>query len=131
VGPNPNEIYCTTARNFTRDLHQAPVVAIVPPQHAKAAQSDLVHFTLSKVATVTLALDANGTSIRETRQLLGHGSHTLRWRAPNAGNWKLSITAVDLAGNHSEQFTGVAVAAAVHLRSAAKRQGQIAAPPQQ
>jgi hypothetical protein len=88
------------------------VIKIKNPAPALARRVTHAHFTLSKISTVTFAVLYADKTISHTTMLLGHGSHSLGWRPPHAGQWTIELTAVDLAGNHAKQSAPVTVAKA-------------------
>ncbi len=100
---DPDAIYCTTAARFQADLTTKPVLVFTPPpSRAKAGQAATIAFTLSKISTVTLTVTGPAQSPYSTTLLLAHGSHTLTWPgAPRAGTFTVTLSAVDLAGNHA------------------------------
>jgi hypothetical protein len=110
TGPvNPNAIYCTTAKAFTADLKRAPAIQIKPPA-ARAHRVAHVQFTLSKISNVRFSASNGTKTVVQWSGLLGHGARTLNWRPPSVGAWTITLSAVDLAGNHGTQTATVMVA---------------------
>ena len=57
--------------------------------------------TVSKISAVTFAVSYAGDVVSQTTLELAHGTHSLLWRPPHAGAWTITLSAVDLAGNHA------------------------------
>ena len=100
------------AASFKTDLTRPPLIAIARPAKTHATLVANVAMTLSKISTVNFAVSFAGRVVSQTTLVLGHGSHTLRWRPPHAGAWTVTLSAVDLAGNRSQSTATVTVLAA-------------------
>jgi hypothetical protein len=70
-----------------------------------------VGMTVSKISTVTFAVSYAGHVVSETSLQLGGGAHSLVWRPPHAGNWTVTLSAVDFAGNHAQASAAVTILA--------------------
>jgi hypothetical protein len=98
AGEDPT-LYCDTAERFDADLHTPPALSIPPDQELRAKQTGEVHFTLSKVATVSVTVTRAGRVVLTKTARLGYGDHTLTLKPKAAGPEVLRLRAVDLAGN--------------------------------
>jgi hypothetical protein len=107
TGPtsNPYDVYCTVAASFKTDLTQPPLIAISHLTRTHATLVAHVVMKLSKISTVNFAVSYGGRVVSQTALTLTHGAHSLAWRPPHAGSWTVTLSAVDLAGNHA-QTTG-------------------------
>jgi hypothetical protein len=76
---------------------------------ARAHHVTHARFTLSKISNVTFAVLYADRKVSATTELLGHGTHSLAWRPPHAGLWTIELTAIDLAGNHTQGTAPVSV----------------------
>jgi hypothetical protein len=112
--PNP-EIYCQTAQRFTTDLHTPPKLAFGEKLPMLRAKKDgQVPFTLDKVSTVTMTATRAGRLVFARTVRLGRGRHTVDLRPEAGGPLRITVRAVDLAGNAAAQ------SAVVHVRPAPK-----------
>jgi hypothetical protein len=66
---------------------------------------------LSKISSVTFAVSYGGRVVSQTTLELGHGTHSLSWRAPHSGVWTVTLSAVDLAGNRAQASATVKILA--------------------
>lgn len=109
-----DEIYCTTAENFTEDLHTPPAIALLTrrlPSHARGG----VQLSLSKIATVSLSVTRGGHLVWSNNALVERGKPRLLWITPTkAGVYQVTLRAVDLAGNSSTTSGTISVSAARH-----------------
>jgi hypothetical protein len=108
---NPNDIFCTAAASFKTDLKQPPVITIAHLASTHATLLAQVPITLSKISEVTFAVSYGGHVVSETSIELGHGRHSLDWRPPHRGAWTVTVSAVDLAGNHAQTSAKVTILA--------------------
>ena len=112
--PPADEIFCTTAQNFTDYLKQPPVLTLVAPGVIHARASARLRFTLSKVSYVTLTLHRGGHVFQLVGEQLAHGHHGFDWMPASAGTYELAATAYDLAGNSAQSSEQVTVRAPRH-----------------
>jgi hypothetical protein len=110
-GANPNDVYCTTAAAFQADLKQPPQITIARLPSTRATLLARVPIVLTKISTVTFAVSFAGRVVSQTTLLLAHGRHSLSWRPPHAGSWTVTLSAVDLAGNHAQAVASVRILA--------------------
>jgi hypothetical protein len=92
-------LFCDTAQRFTADLRTPPKPSVPPDQTLTAKKAGAVHFTLDKVATVSLSVVRDGKVVLARTARLGYGDHMLGVRPKDAGPHQLRLRAVDLAGN--------------------------------
>ncbi len=120
--PIPGDaIYCTTAEHFTADLHTAPAIALLTRKLAEGVRGG-VQLSLSKVATVSLAIRRGGHVVWTNSALVEGGKPRLLWVTPRKpGTYSVSVTAVDLAGNHASTSGTIVLAAAGRDPTPAKR----------
>jgi hypothetical protein len=118
VGPtaprNPiagDQIYCTTARRFKADLHTPPRIALLTRQLPPSTRGG-VAISLSKFSTVTLTVRQGSRVIASNTAQLESGNPRLLWITPStAGNYAVSLRAVDLVGNGASAAGTITVGA--------------------
>jgi hypothetical protein len=107
-----DSIYCTTAQQFTADLHTAPAIALLTRKLPGAARGG-VQLSLSKVATVSLSVSQGGRVVWTNSALVERGKPRLLWITPTkGGTYTIALRAVDLAGNSSTASGTITVSAA-------------------
>jgi hypothetical protein len=102
--------YCGAHQHFTTYLTTPPTVEVLP-RTLRPDREGKLRFRLSKISRVTLRV-ARGTRTVATFApgVLGRGTKSLPWRAPKrSGDYSVTITATDLAGNASTAAGEVAV----------------------
>jgi hypothetical protein len=111
--PIPGDsIYCTTATEFTTDLHTAPAIALLTRKLPGGARGG-VQLSLSKVATVSLSVSQGGHVVWTNSALVERGKPRLLWITPTkGGTYTIALRAVDLAGNSSTASGTITVSAA-------------------
>jgi hypothetical protein len=108
--PDP-ALYCDTAQRFTADLHTPPRLAFAEKLPTLRAKKDgKVPFTLDKVSTVTMTATRAGKLVLVRTARLGRGRHAVELRPTGGGPLRITVRAVDLAGN------AAARSAVVHVR---------------
>jgi hypothetical protein len=104
-------IYCTTAQQFTADLHTPPVISLLSktlPRNARAG----VQLSLSKISTVSLTVQQGSKVVWTNSAELERGKPKMLWITPaRGGTFSLELTATDLAGNFSTASGTVVVSA--------------------
>src|SRR3954452_2661732 len=103
--------YCGTAQRFTAYLSEPPAIQVLPAT-VRPKHTGRLRFTLSKVSRVTVSV-ARGTKPLSTISLgtIGHGRRAVAWKAPKrAGDYTVSVSATDLAGNQGGASGDVLVA---------------------
>ena len=100
--PIPGDaIYCTTAQNFTTDLHTPPVLALLSSTLAGGVRAG-VQLSLSKISTVTMTVRQGSRVVWSTSATVERGKPKLLWATPkNGGTFSVTLAARDLAGNFS------------------------------
>jgi hypothetical protein len=113
--PIPGDaIYCTTAERFTADLHTPPAIALLTHKLPGGARGG-VQLSLSKIATVSLAVSRDGHLVWSNSALVEHGKPRLLWITPTKGGvYTVVLRAVDLAGNSSTANGTITVRSARH-----------------
>jgi hypothetical protein len=101
-GSNPDTVYCTYATLFKADLKQPPSITIATLPRTHATLVAHVAIKINKPASVNFAVAYGGRTVSQVTLSLSAGSHSLIWRPPHAGTWTVTLTAVDLAGNHGQ-----------------------------
>jgi D-glucuronyl C5-epimerase C-terminus len=105
-------IYCTTAADFTADLHQPPKLALALTGTVRAGQTTQVRLTLSKISDITMSAVRSGHTVSSSGEQLGHGTQLLAWTPAAAGRYTITVGATDLAGNSARTSLVVTVAPA-------------------
>lgn len=105
--PDP-AVYCDTATRFTQFLTTAPVLTLAAkskPAKPRAKRALVVHYSLSKISTVTTRVTRDTKAVAGRTARLGRGQQTLRFTPKKPGRYAITVKAVDLAGN-TAQATG-------------------------
>jgi hypothetical protein len=106
-----DQVYCTTAHEFTADLHSPPRVAVLTGRLPAAARGGVM-ISLSKVSTVTMTVRQGTRVIWTNGDQLEAGDPRLLWITPrHPGTYEVSVHAVDLAGNSASTSRAVTVSA--------------------
>ncbi len=93
-------IYCTTAEEFTADVHTPPVLELLT-QTVRGGTHAGVQFKLSKVATLSMTVSLSGHRVWSNSATVEGGKPRLLWVVPKkAGTYTVTASAGDLAGNH-------------------------------
>jgi hypothetical protein len=92
--------YCDAHAHFTTYLTTPPTVE-VPERTLRPNRSGKLRFKLSKIARVSLRVTRGDTTVAIINPgVLGRGTKSLNWVAPKrSGDYVLTVTATDLAGN--------------------------------
>ncbi len=106
----PPDAYCTAADHFTAYLHQPPVIAVTAAGPDRVGRAVRLRLALSKVSLVRLTATRSGHTVYRMSQEIGHGTRTLVWRPTQPGSYRLTATAIDLAGNAGAAATTASVA---------------------
>lgn len=108
--PIPGDaMYCTTAERFTSDLHTPPTIALLTHKLPGGARGG-VQLSLSKIATVSLAVSRGGHLVWSNSALVERGKPRLLWITPTKGGvYTVALRAVDLAGNSSTASSAILV----------------------
>lgn len=94
-------IYCSTAEEFTEDVHTPPVLELLTQTVRRGTRAG-VQFKLSKVSSVHMSVSLGGHTVWSNGATLEGGRPRLLWVAPNkTGAYTVTLSATDLAGNHS------------------------------
>ena len=105
-------IYCTTAEQFTADLHTPPVISLLTTKLPTSARAG-VQLSLSKVSTVHLTVRSAGTVVWSNSATVERGKPKLLWPTPAKGGvYAVTLTATDLAGNSTTATGTITVAKA-------------------
>jgi len=103
-------IYCTTAEQFTADLHTPPSIALITTTLPTSARAG-VQLSLSKVATVRLTVRGAGKVVWRNSATVERGKPKLLWPTPAKGGvYAVTLTATDLAGNYATATGTITVA---------------------
>jgi hypothetical protein len=105
-------IYCTTAENFTADLHDPPTLELLSTTLRGGTRAG-VQIALSKVASVSMTIRQGAKTVWSNSATLEGGKPKLLWVTPtNGGVYEVKLSATDLAGNHESTSGTIAVSAA-------------------
>jgi hypothetical protein len=103
VKPAPiagDAVYCTTAEEFTADVHTPPVLELLT-QTVRGGTRAGVQFKLSKVATLSMTISLAGHTVWSDSATVEGGKPRILWVTPKkAGTYTVTASATDLAGNH-------------------------------
>ncbi|MHB8491957.1 MAG: hypothetical protein ACYDA6_07080, partial [Solirubrobacteraceae bacterium] len=109
-----DQIYCATARGFNADLHTAPRIGLITRRLPTGVRGG-VQVALSKVSTVTLTVRSGTRVIWTNSATVEAPRPRLLWVTPRRpGTYSVSLTAVDLAGNHAGATSSVVLAGPAH-----------------
>jgi hypothetical protein len=103
-------IYCSTAEQFTADLHTPPVISLLTTKLPTSARAG-VALSLSKVSTVHLTVRSAGKAVWSNSATVERGKPKLLWLTPaKSGVYAVTLTATDLAGNSATATGTITVA---------------------
>jgi hypothetical protein len=92
-------VYCDTAQRFTQDLRDPPVLELLT-HRVRARSHVLVRFHLSKVSRVGMTIrDDGGKTVLSTSTTVARGDHAYAWVPRTRGDYAVTLTGTDLAGN--------------------------------
>ncbi len=98
-------VYCRTAKHFSGYLKAKPKVHYTGPSRVRARGAKTrvpIRFSVNKVSCVTVtARDAAGAQKYRAVLKLFRGGHSLLWKPPGRGSFKVTVDALDLARNRS------------------------------
>jgi hypothetical protein len=91
-------VYCTAGKRFVRYEREPTKIGVTPLRKVRADRTSTLRFTISKVSTVKVRVwGKRGMSLSRDLKLT-RGSHTLAWRPPGRGHYKLRIEAQGPSG---------------------------------
>ncbi|HXW58142.1 MAG TPA: D-glucuronyl C5-epimerase family protein [Solirubrobacteraceae bacterium] len=98
--PIPGDaIYCTTAQQFSADLHTPPQIALLSTTLPTSARAG-VQLSLSKISSVSLTIRKGARVVWTNRATVERGKPRVLWVTPSAaGAYSVTLVATDLAGN--------------------------------
>ncbi len=104
-----DQVYCTTAQRFSADLKTPPAIALLSRTLRGGTRAG-VQVSLSKIATVELKIQQGSRVVWRNRATVEHGKPRLLWVTPaGGGNFTVTLTATDLAGNFSTATGSITV----------------------
>jgi hypothetical protein len=104
-----DEIYCTTAEEFTEDVHTPPELELLTHTVRGGTRAG-VAFKLSKVGTLYMTVSLAGHTVWSNSATVEGGKPRLLWVTPKkAGTYTVAASATDLAGNHGSTTGTVTV----------------------
>ncbi|MCW3016684.1 MAG: hypothetical protein JWO02_3776 [Solirubrobacterales bacterium] len=109
--PDP-AVYCDTATRFTQFLKTPPVLKLATkskPAKPKAKRALALHYSLSKISTITTRVTLDNKPVAGRTARVGRGEQTLRFTPRKPGRYAITVTAVDLAGNSAQAAGAVSV----------------------
>ncbi|HEY1458089.1 MAG TPA: D-glucuronyl C5-epimerase family protein [Solirubrobacteraceae bacterium] len=108
-----DEIYCVTAEHFREDLHTPPEIELLTHTVRGASRAG-VQISLSKLSSVSLRVSRGGHVVWTNRATVEGGKPKLLWVTPRkVGEYSVSVSATDLAGN-SAHTTGTITLTSAH-----------------
>ncbi|WP_354699344.1 hypothetical protein DSM112329_05058 [Paraconexibacter sp. AEG42_29] len=91
--------YCRAAARFRRYVTEPTRVSLRPVGRPRSRRPARLGVWLSKVSAVSVSVrDARGRVVMAFAGQLERGSHTLRWKAPHHGRYRVRVTAVGPGG---------------------------------
>jgi hypothetical protein len=90
--------YCETAASFAQDLREPPETTLLT-RRVRARQPVLVRFALSKISRVGMTIRRDGEIVHVTSATVARGEHAYSWIPPRRGEYEVTLSATDLAGN--------------------------------
>lgn len=107
-----DEIYCSTAEEFTEDLHTPPEISLLSHTLSTSSRAG-VQFSLSKVAKVSIAIRSSGKTVWSNSATVEAGKPKILWVTPKkGGSYTVSASATDFAGNSSSTTGTITLAGA-------------------
>jgi hypothetical protein len=86
-------VYCSAGRRFERYEREPTKIGVTPLRKVRADRTTTVRFTISKISSVKVRIwGKRGMSLSRDLQLT-RGTHTVDWRPPGRGHFKLRIEA--------------------------------------
>jgi hypothetical protein len=96
-----DEIYCSTAEEFTEDVHTPPALQLLTQTVRKGTRAG-VQFSLSRVGTLSMTIRQGNHVVWSNSATVSGGKPRLLWVVPSrTGSYSLTASATDLAGNHA------------------------------
>jgi hypothetical protein len=115
VPPTPipgDAVYCTIGEHFRADLHNPPTVELLSTTLPGGTRAG-VRIALSKVSTVSMTIRQGSKVVSSNHATLEGGKPKLLWVTPAQGGiYEVTLSAVDLAGNHESSSGTITVSAA-------------------
>lgn len=107
-----DQIYCETASEFDEDVHTPPTISLLSKTLPAGARAG-VQFSLSKISSVSLTISTmKGQAVAHNSATVEGGKPRLLWDTPRgSGIYRVSATAVDLAGNRASTSGTIRVVA--------------------
>ncbi|MEJ7892520.1 MAG: D-glucuronyl C5-epimerase family protein [Solirubrobacteraceae bacterium] len=100
---------CGAEANFTRYLEESPVVR-VRTRRLSPGEPGSVRFSLSKIASVAVALERGGRTVYSSSTTRAYGRHALAVTPPKTARaYDVTTTATDLAGNSATTTARIAI----------------------
>jgi hypothetical protein len=91
-------VYCSAGRRFERYEREPTKIGLPPLRKVRADRTSALRLTISKVSTVKVRVwGKRGMSLSRDLRLT-RGTHTLAWRPPGRGHYKLRIEAQGPSG---------------------------------
>jgi hypothetical protein len=91
-------VYCAAHDRFARYEREPTRIAIAPLRKLRARRATTVHFSISKVSSVTVQVfDEHGLELSRGLEL-PHGAHAIAWTPPSRGHFRLRIAAQGPSG---------------------------------
>ena len=104
-------IYCTTAQRFTADLSTPPTISLISRTLRGGTRSGVM-VALSKISRVRLTVKRGARVVWTVAATVPGGRPRLLWPTPaTGGNFAVTLSASDLAGNTATAAAKIAVRA--------------------
>ena len=110
-----DQIYCTTATHFYEYLHTPPLISLLSKTLPASAHAG-IQLSLSKISTIGVTVTTmGGKTVWTNSATVEAGKPRLLWVTPKgSGIFKVTITATDLAGNHSSAGGQITLTGSAH-----------------
>ncbi len=95
-------VYCSTATDFTDELTTPPVLSDLTPR-TRARHPFSLRFRLSKISDVGVTIRRGSTIVFQTSATFPYGVHSVSVPKLGPGADTVTLTATDLAGNHTAE----------------------------
>lgn len=103
-------VYCSTAKRFTRYLHERAGLDFLPAPRPRARRTVATRVFLTKISCVTLRVTRDGAPVATLSRVLGRGAQTLAWVPPRPGAYAVEVEARDLMNHRTRIRTTVKAA---------------------
>jgi hypothetical protein len=90
--------YCAARTRFARYEREPTRIGIAPLRKLRARHATTVHFSLSKISTVSVRVTGAQNVTLMSGLQLPHGAHSIAWTPPSRGRFRVRISAQGPSG---------------------------------